>query len=75
MNAVVWSAGLDVPADGVKSLPLTEDDLNANLDDKGPNKPRIKPLSAAELDALKPAAIDTGREVKFRPLPAAAPAP
>lgn len=29
LNAVVWAAGLDVPATGVKSLPLTEDDLNA----------------------------------------------
>jgi len=70
LNAVAWTAGLDVPATGVKSLPLTEDDLNANLDDKGPNKPRIKPLSTAELEALKPMAIDTGREAKFPPLPA-----
>jgi hypothetical protein len=34
LNAIVWVAGVDVPEQGVKSLPLTEDDLNANLDDK-----------------------------------------
>jgi len=34
LNAMVWVAGLDVPVGGVQSLPLTEDDLNANLDEK-----------------------------------------
>ena len=65
LNAIAWTAGLDVPATGVKSLPVTEDELNANLDDKGPNKPRIKLLTAAEIDALEPAAIQTEREAKF----------
>ena len=75
LNAIVWTAGLPVPAAGVKSLPVTEDDLNANLDDKGPNKPRIKALTAAEIDALEPAEIQTEREAKFpKPAPAADPA-
>ena len=65
LNAIVWTAGLDVPSTGVKSLAVSEDDLNANLDDKGPNKPRIKALTAAEIDALKPAEIQTDREAKF----------
>ncbi len=34
LNAIVWVAGLEVPEEGVKSLPLTEEDLNANLDEK-----------------------------------------
>lgn len=34
LNAIVWTAGLDVPENGVQSLPLTEADLNANLDEK-----------------------------------------
>ncbi len=34
LNAMVWVAGLEVPAGGVNSLPLTEADLNANLDEK-----------------------------------------
>jgi hypothetical protein len=72
LNAIVWTAGLDVPAAGVKSLAVTEDDLNANLDDKGPNKPRIKALTATEIDALEPAEIQTEREAKF---PKLAPAP
>ena len=70
LNAIVWTAGLDVPATGVKSLSLSEDDLNANLDEKGPNPPRLKPLSAAEIDALKASPIDTAREAKFPALPA-----
>ena len=75
LNAIVWTAGLDVPSTGVKSRAVSEDDLNANLDDKGPNKPRIKALTAAEIDALKPAEIQTDREAKFPKIePAAQPA-
>lgn len=33
LNALVWTAGLDVPADGVSSA-VSADDLAANLDDK-----------------------------------------
>ncbi len=80
LNAIVWTAGLDVPAGGVRSRPVSEDDLNANLDDKGANKPRIKPLTTAEIAALQPAEIQKDREAKFPPVgtaqaaPAAAPA-
>ncbi|MCE9632550.1 MAG: NPCBM/NEW2 domain-containing protein [Planctomycetia bacterium] len=74
LNAVVWTAGLEVPAGGVTSQPVSEDDLNANLDDKGPNKPRIKPLTSEEIAALEPAEIPKDREAKFPP-PAAAAAP
>ena len=37
LNALVWTAGLDVPADGVSSA-VSADDLAANLDDKQPPK-------------------------------------
>ncbi len=37
LNALVWTTGLDVPADGVRT-PLTPEDLVANLDDKQPKK-------------------------------------
>jgi hypothetical protein len=33
LNALVWTSGLDVPADGVASS-VTPDELAANLDDK-----------------------------------------
>lgn len=33
LNALVWTSGLDVPADGIASG-VTPDDLAANLDDK-----------------------------------------
>jgi len=34
LNAIVWTAGLDVPEVGVESLPVTEAQLNENLDAK-----------------------------------------
>ena len=37
LNALVWTSGLDVPADGVSSA-VSADDLAANLDDKPPKK-------------------------------------
>jgi putative membrane-bound dehydrogenase-like protein len=65
LNAIVWTAGLEVPSGGVKSPPVTEEALNANLDDKGTNKPRITVPTAAELAAMKPAEIQADREAKF----------
>jgi type 1 glutamine amidotransferase len=43
LNALVWTAGLDVPAEGVASA-LSADDLTANLDEK---QPRPAPTPAA----------------------------
>jgi len=37
LNALVWTAGLDVPEGGVAST-VSGDDLAANLDDKPPKK-------------------------------------
>jgi len=34
LNAIVWTAGLEVPEDGVRSEPVTEEDLNRHLDEK-----------------------------------------
>ncbi len=34
LNAITWVAGIDVPEDGVSSLPITEEQLNENLDEK-----------------------------------------
>lgn len=42
LNAVVWTAGMEVPEGGVKSIPLSEDDLNANMDDYGDKMRRLK---------------------------------
>jgi hypothetical protein len=36
LNAIIWVAGMEVPEGGVKSNPLTEADLNVNLDAKTP---------------------------------------
>jgi len=36
LNAIVWSAGIEVPEGGVKSNPITEAQLNENLDVKEP---------------------------------------
>jgi putative membrane-bound dehydrogenase-like protein len=65
LNAIVWTAKIEVPKDGVKSTPLSEDDLNANLDDKGANKPRLKLPQAGEFNAIPTAPVQTEREAKF----------
>lgn len=54
LNAIVWTAGMEVPEGGVKSTPLTEDDLNANLDKYDKPNPRIK-LPDVEAMRNKPA--------------------
>jgi hypothetical protein len=41
LNAIVWCAKVDVPADGVKDKPLTLADLLANHDEPVP--PDFKP--------------------------------
>lgn len=71
LNAIVWTAGVDVPAGGVKSLALTEEALNANLDDKGAVKPRLKLPQAGEWAAIPTAAVQTEREKGFGKPPAA----
>lgn len=64
LNAIVWTAGVEIPKDGVKSKPLTEDELNANLDDKGPAQ-RLTLVKPGEAKNIPTAPIDTGREAGF----------
>ena len=73
LNAIVWVAGLEVPKDGVKSNPLTEDELNANLDDKGKTV-RLTVPQPGEFKAIPAAEIQTDREKGFGKTDAAAPA-
>jgi len=63
LNAIVWVAGMDVPKDGVKSKPLTEDELNANLDVyQGQVNPRIPLPDIEKFKAMPPAKWITGTE-------------
>ncbi len=48
LNAILWTAKAEVPANGVESK-VTEDDLKANLDPKQPREP--KPAAAAAAPA------------------------
>lgn len=41
LNTMVWVAGVEVPKAGVPVKPLTEDELNAHLDDYGKNTVRL----------------------------------
>ena len=75
LNAIVWAAKVEVPAAGVKSTPVTEDELNANLDDKGKNAPRLKLPQPGEFAKIPAAAIQVEREAKFGRPAAGAPAP
>ena len=46
LNAILWTAKLEVPSDGVESK-VTEEDLAQNLDPKPPRKPAAAPAPAA----------------------------
>lgn len=65
LNAIVWTAGMEVPEGGVKSSPVTEDELNENLDIyPGQENPR---LSLPDVEAVlkeAPAPIPAEREKK-----------
>ena len=63
LNAIVWVAGAEVPQGGVKSLPLTEEELNANLDRyEGKVNPRIPLPNVDEFMDLPPAPFVTAQE-------------
>jgi putative membrane-bound dehydrogenase-like protein len=64
LNALVWTAGLEVPEGGVKSKPLTEDELNANLDAKGAAV-RLKLVEPGEVRKIPTAPVQTQREAGF----------
>ncbi|MDA7673107.1 NPCBM/NEW2 domain-containing protein [Verrucomicrobiales bacterium] len=66
LNAIVWVAGMDVPADGVPSKPLIEDELNENLDDYGKPNPRIPLPKVVEFMAMEPAPFVTMEDLKKR---------
>ena len=63
LNSIVWVAGAEVPEGGVKSLAVTEDQLNANLDVyKGKKNPRIELPVIKKFMDLPPAKFVTGAE-------------
>lgn len=59
LNAIVWTAGLEVPEGGVRSEPITERQLNENLD---PKKTMVHVALPGEADLTQPAA----EPVEFR---------
>ena len=61
LNAIVWVAGIDVPKNGVASKALTEEDLNANLDEYSTENPWI-PLPNVEEFMNLPAATNVSME-------------
>ena len=76
LNAIVWAAKVEVPAAGVKSTAVTEDDLNANMDEKGKNPARLKVPQPGEFAKLPAAVVPVEREAKFgRPAKGAVVAP
>ena len=68
LNAIVWTATGDVPEGGVKSLQISEEQLNANLDVKKKTGPRLTVPTADEVNALPAAEVPTEREAKFPPV-------
>jgi hypothetical protein len=66
LNAIVWTTGLEVPEGGVKSIPLTEEDLNANLDDYGDKMRHLKLPNVEDWKKMPPAKVDKKREAGFK---------
>ncbi|MBL9206506.1 MAG: HEAT repeat domain-containing protein, partial [Opitutaceae bacterium] len=64
LNAIAWVAHLEVPRDGVRSKPVSEDDLNANLDPKGKTGPRLTVPRAEEFATLERVPIPPVVETK-----------
>ena len=63
LNAIVWTAGMKVPEGGVPSEPVTEDQLNDNLDLYPDGKmPRIKLPDLDEVRRMPAAKIRPERE-------------
>ena len=65
LNAIVWTAGLQVPEGGVKSKALTEETLNANLDDYGDKMRHLKLPNIEEWRNAPPAKVNEKREASF----------
>ena len=78
LNAIVWTAGLKVPAGGVVSKTPTVAEFNANLDDYGKNTKLLelpdpedwKKLPAAKVNEKREAGFKVGAGAKVRPAPA-----
>lgn len=66
LNALVWSAGIEVPEGGVRSEALTEEDLNANLDSYGGKTKQLKLPKVTDWKKLPPARINHKREAGFQ---------
>jgi trehalose utilization protein len=61
LNAIVWVAGADVPTEGVKSDPVSEDQLNQNLDVyPGKENPRVRLPDIEKFKDMKPADWEAG---------------
>ncbi len=72
LNAILWTAKVDVPEKGVESK-LTPEDLTVNLDPKQPRQPKPAPAPAAPKSAsanTSPAALVTSTDKVTRgPVP------
>ena len=49
LNTIVWAAGAEVPAGGVPTYAVTEDELNEELDDYGARTNRVKLPTEADV--------------------------
>ncbi|MDR3404426.1 MAG: NPCBM/NEW2 domain-containing protein [Chthoniobacter sp.] len=65
LNAILWTAKVDVPASGVESK-VTEEDLTQNLDSKPPRKPPTTPAPATPAPAAP--AAPAGANADARPI-------
>lgn len=65
LNAIVWSAGLDVPTSGVPSATPTQEELEANQDYPPPSKGKTQASSSSEKKTVAEAAGGTSSKPVF----------
>src|SRR5690606_20416544 len=65
MNAIAWTAGLEVPPQGIETTTPTDEELSQNLD---PKPPRRQPAPRPKAAAAPPAAAVPAKPLASSPI-------
>ena len=68
LNAILWTAGIKVPKNGVESATPSDEEMRSNLDPKGKRKPRPKPKPKPAAKNEPPPSFDQLRKAAIKRL-------
>ena len=71
LNAILWTAGVKVPKNGVASATPSDAEMRSNLDDKkkrAPRRPKPKPTPKAAAKSVPPPSFDQLRKAAIKRL-------